>query len=497
MLASSSTSQPSIKPLFTLQHSSSSQSTKGNGVTSICFLTHTQDQFINNSPQEECHHTSSIPVRAQHHSQTSDDSSSDIHDSSASSSDSDSDSSLQFKSKRIGAVRDLENLKLHSSTINAQSTLSFDNTFIASTHANGKAYIWDLSKRRVIKTLEDEEGPGLALGRLCTGTAANGILFHQRRNAAGSISIIDNEYNLVQRIECRSQTFCKATGCSDSDHQRNLLLTPSEHPSFAQLFDLRTGGGRSIGVIHGAKLDQLDSSKWNTEGMLMSLKLCEWNSANQYFVGCGMESGKVFFHDLRMLSGNRKANEMWQFETKKDVIDSISCAVSLGKDPVLSLDMCQSLDEGEGAAYKHDNQRSFVAISGVAADAMELLAAPEKDRSTVAVMKVTCVKDEERTRMKARVRAKVGTCMISNDISSDGKPGVGICKFRPDRKVFAVGGWDKRIRIFSRTSAKLLSVLKGPNEGSISSLDWIYKNGEYVLGAASGDGKISLWRNYS
>jgi len=454
-------------------------------VTSICFLTHTQDQF--NSTQEECHHT----IRAQHHSQTSDDSSSDIDDSSASSSD--SDSSLQFKSKRIGAVRDLENLKLHSSTINAQSTLSFDNTFLASTHANGKAYIWDLSKRRVIKTLEDEEGPGLALGRLCT--AANGILFHQRRNAAGSISMFDNEYNLVQRIECRSQTFCKATGCSDDE--RNLLLTPSEHPSFAQLFDLRTGGGRSIGVIHGAKLDQLDSSKWNTEGMLMSLKLCEWNSANQYFVGCGMESGKVFFHDLRMLSGNRKANEMWQFDTKRDVIDSISCAVSLGKDPVLSLDMCQSLDEGGGAAYKHDNQRSFVAISGVAADAMELLAAPEKDRSTVAVMKVTCVKDEESIRMKARVRAKVGTCMISNDISRDGKPGVGICKFRPDRKVFAVGGWDKRIRIFSRTSAKLLAVLKGPNEGSISSLDWIYKNGEYVLGAASGDGKISLWRNHS
>ena len=169
----------------------------------------------------------------------------------------------------------------------------------------------------------------------------------------------------------------------------------------------------------------------------------------------------------------------------------------MGKDPVLSLDRCQSLDEGGGAAYKHDNQRSFVAISGVAADAMELLAAPEKDRSTVAVMKVTCVKDEESIRMKARVRAKVGTCMISNDISRDGKPGVGICKFRPDRKVFAVGGWDKRIRIFSRTSAKLLAVLKGPNEGSISSLDWIYKNGEYVLGAASGDGKISLWRNHS
>ena len=99
--------------------------------------------------------------------------------------------------------------------------------------------------------------------------------------------------------------------------------------------------------------------------------------------------------------------------------------------------------------------------------------------------------------MNARIRAKVGTCKIANEISSQGKPGVGVCKFRPDRKVFAVGGWDKCIRIFSRTSAKLLSVLRGPNVGSISSLDWFYKNGEYVLAAASDDWKISIRRIFS
>jgi len=482
MLPSPSASQHSTKPLFTLQHSSSSQSSKGNGVTSICFLTKNQK-----SPsQQECH-------TAHHYSlQSSNNSSCDKEDCDSSISSSDSESSLQFKSKRIGKTHNLESLKLHSSTIDAQSTLSFDNnTFLASTHANGKAYIWDLSKRRVVKTLDDGEGTGVVLG-----TLPNGRFFHQRRNEAGSISIFDEEYNSVQRIDCRSQTFCQATSCSN--HQHDLLLAPSEHPSFAQLFDLRAGGGRSVGVIHGARLDQLDSSKWNREGMIMSLKLCDWKASNQYFVGCGMESGKMFFHDLRMLSGSRKVSDhLLQFDTEKDVIGSEACSVSLGKDPILSMDMCESLDERGSDGHMHDSQKSFVAISGVAADAMELLAMPKQDRTTVAVMKVTCAKDEGNVRMNARVRANVGTCTISNEISSQGKPGVGVCKFRPDKKVFAVGGWDKRIRIFSRTSAKLLSVLRGPNVGSISSLDWVYKNGEYMLAAASGDGKISIWRTIS
>ena len=101
--------------------------------------------------------------------------------------------------------------------------------------------------------------------------------------------------------------------------------------------------------------------------------------------------------------------------------------------------------------------------------------------------------------MDARVRAKVATCKVTSELTREGKPGVGVCRFRPDGKVFAVGGWDKRVRIYSRTSAKLLSIMKG-SDASVTALDWNWnsKTGsdddEFLLSAGSSDGKIALWR---
>ena len=434
-----------------------------------------------------------------------------------------------------------------------------------------------------MKTLNDGDGPGLAIGRLCNsmnqndaGTAigAGGSrIFHQRRNAKGTISIMDGgrDYDVVQRLECHSQTFCHASSSDDYGNGNgngngdydcdggdggNLLLTPSRHAAFAQLWDLREGSGssRSIGVIHGAGLDGEDVTHWRDEGMLMSLKLSQFgNNNSSYIIACGMESGNVFFHDLRMLRGNKKNQESLsvsvsvpaavqtpgpgprrEFLTEKDVIASDMCCVSLGNDPILCLDMCPSRDERE---HDHDHdqkdsvvplkgpmhsaartRRSMVAIAGKAADAMELLSLPEEERGTVAVIKATSLRGDgeedgeedggvdhnssDSVKMRARVRAQVGTCKLSNEISREGKPGVGVCRFRPDGKLFAVGGWDKRIRLYSRTSAKLLSVLRGSNDGSISALAWSNMDASYgksddcILAAGSSDGKISLWRAY-
>ena len=512
---------PPTKPLFTLQHSSVSQSVTGNDVSSVCFLPKvanaSQEPYVVHDEHEHEHSTCSDA--------TSDDDSSD------------SDSELQFKSRQILTSPQhhyLQNepdstLVTHVRTRNTSTTtnpyahissardtlasLSFSHTLLASTHASGYAYIWDLTSRRVIHTLHDGLGPGLALGRVSLGTdtdadAEASGLFHQRRNPEGSISILDpnTDYSIVRRMECQSQTFCHAsTGASSSFPMRDLLLSPSRHSAFAQLWDLRME--RSVGVVHGAKLDREDVSKWNDEGMLMSLDLC--HDEGKCFVGCGMESGKVFFHDLRMLQGNANVNangndnidcsmgnvrrQMREFKTKKDVIETEMCSVSLGKDPILCLDMCLSQQD---AGANNRNSQSMVMIAGKAADAMELLDLPEEERGTVAVIKATSLRDDDdNVRMKARVRAKVGTCKVSGEVSREGKPGVGVCRFRPDGNVFAVGGWDKRVRIYSRTSAKLLSVLKGSN-ASVTALDWNKGNAndDFVLAAGSSDGKIAIWR---
>ena len=660
--------RPPSKPLFTLQHSStanlssssssssssspsslSSSSSRGNDVSSVCFLPKVQPRESDDYCIQES---------------TSD---------SDSDSDSDADVEIKLRSREILSARSSytqhqsnqsdnhihihshSDIHFHAHTSTARdvhSALSFADTFLASTHANGNAYIWDLASRRVIHTIDDTfeysygtnsnrnsrpgpgPGPGLALGIVNMGMEdmEYQYMFHQRRDEEGSISILDPcaGYKVVRRMECHSKTFCHATsgsgsGCdsgsisgtkrnNDTNLQqsipRDLLLSPSQHPSFAQLWDLRVS--RSVGVVHGAKLDQQGVSKWNDEGMLMSLQLSHGNSYSYSHshshsdhhgrlhdhggggggigsggycnIACGMESGKVFFHDLRMLkpaaasmdssgqntshshsnsdsdsnsnsnhnSNHNSMNHGRAFITRKDVIDSTMCSVSLGKDPILCLDMCRSDKDtnrtrtnnsiGETRKKNHDcendklyshghrartlpqsqsQSQSMIIIAGKAADAMEQLDLSEEERGTVAVIKATTMRDygndkdangdaddddddddDESNctdygniRMKARVRAMVETCKISNELSREGKPGVGVCRFRPDGNVFAVGGWDKRVRIYSRTSAKLLSILKG-SDASVTSLDWSKRsvNGDYVLAAGSSDGKIALWR---
>mmetsp|Transcript_9481 Transcript_9481/g.14117 ORF Transcript_9481/g.14117 Transcript_9481/m.14117 type:complete len:197 (+) Transcript_9481:1-591(+) len=193
--------------------------------------------------------------------------------------------------------------------------------------------------------------------------------------------------------------------------------------------------------------------------------------------------------------------------------------------PVLTLDLQPSRDSkvnknqatisANMESKNHENSKckySLVAIAGTAADASDQLDLAEDERGTVAVVKATMAMGNTTTttneddmnhpiinkRIHARIRAKVGTCKISEDSSFLGKPGVGVCRFRPDGSCFAVGGWDRRIRIYSRTTAKLLGILRGPNEDSITTLDWAVGDDDLmhagVLAAGSSDGKITLWR---
>ena len=85
-------------------------------------------------------------------------------------------------------------------------------------------------------------------------------------------------------------------------------------------------------------------------------------------------------------------------------------------------------------------------------------------------------------------------------LNQNGKPGVNICRFRPDGRVFAVGGWDRRVRIYSRTNAKLVRILKGTHLSSVTTLDWVRSEDDLmsdgVLASGSEDGTISLWRAF-
>lgn len=79
-------------------------------------------------------------------------------------------------------------------------------------------------------------------------------------------------------------------------------------------------------------------------------------------------------------------------------------------------------------------------------------------------------------------------------------PGINCIKIRKDQKVFASGGSDGRIRIFSWKSLRPLTVLA---EHSASIVDIAYSDGNVslwkapIMAAAGSDGQISLWNLYN
>ncbi|XP_046675491.1 guanine nucleotide-binding protein subunit beta-like protein 1 isoform X1 [Homalodisca vitripennis] len=79
--------------------------------------------------------------------------------------------------------------------------------------------------------------------------------------------------------------------------------------------------------------------------------------------------------------------------------------------------------------------------------------------------------------------------------------GVSCVAIRPDKKLFAAGCWDCRLRLFSMKSFKLLVVLQNHKEViqdiCYSSAKVNSFNSQWLLAAAGKDGRITLWDLYS
>lgn len=80
-------------------------------------------------------------------------------------------------------------------------------------------------------------------------------------------------------------------------------------------------------------------------------------------------------------------------------------------------------------------------------------------------------------------------------------PGVNIVRIRADQKVFASGGWDGRIRIFSWKSLRPLAVLTQHKQGGVMDLAYSTQPVSMwrapIMAAAGMDAQISLWDLYN
>lgn len=389
---------------------------------------------------------------------------------------SDEEEAVSFRCRYLVSKEKRHDGDITAGARNAAASLNLSGTRLVSCHTNGDAFIWDLGQRRIVREFADERrGQGLALRRL---SAPSNDILYQTRDPSGTVTIHNAEtMNVVTKFETRSLTFCTAAPCEGNS---DLMVLPSADRCYANVRDIRISPESAPLIrLHGASLDE--SVHEEKHGMLTSVAMAAESNGGSV-VCCGMESGSVFFHDLRMTSTVVKGEGIQYKATTKG-----SCSVTLGKDPVLGLDLASS-------APTFGQKRSFVSIAGMAGDAAELSELPIEERGTVAVVKAIFDSDKGAT---ARLRARVSTCAIAGPDESirGGKPGVSLCRFRPDGRVFGVGGWDKRVRIFDRTgNASPLAVLKG-HKDSITALDWApdsQNTGYLATGAA--DGKICIWR---
>ena len=321
--------------------------------------------------------------------------------------------------------------QLQSRRSRVQQSLS--KTLLASCHTNGDAYLWDLQLKRIIYTFPNSTGTsGLSMKRVMGNHLA-----YQTRD--GLVTIYKNISSATHRqvllkLSTGAQTFCSMAVCQNNDH---MLVLSSEDRFCCTIHDLnqpKSAGSTPKLVLHASGGDE-------RHGMLMSLAI------RDSIVACGMEDGTLFLHDIE----------------KKGCL----CSLKLSQNFVLGLDLAQSV---EG---------SFVAIVGVVANAEDLEELPESERGTVAVVK--CNVDP----LQAKLRCRVGTCTLDGG----GKPGVDVAFFRPDGRLFAIGGWDKRVRVLDRRQGKSLAILKG-HTSSVSALAWANNT---VLASGDRDGSIQVW----
>ena len=532
-----------LDPIVTLQIGKESQAPRELGsnregslssVTSVCFLTATNQENVNVLPgkQEE------LSRRA-----------SDSDSSTTSNTKGDDDLIPAFRTRSLTRGEKNSDDDITAAARESAAALLLTGRLLATCHANGDAFIWDLSQQSNVHQWvpsNHRRGPGLAIRRIHaenSGSCSTRFVYHTR-DENGTVSLYDmetfcsdlnsrsrpGEPRSVASFETQSRTFCAASPCV---WNANLVAVPAADDAAAAVCDWRmsprskpavflpdAGAG---GIVPSSPATMSVPRK---HGMLTSLALTQSSSTNsRCLLACGMESGSLFFHDIAMPNkivnmtlpnenGNSDSTDGHSSDNSgmRGRVRTSTC-LALGKNPILALEMASSTLPR--ASRSGDNYQtildSFVTVAGLADDDTEWFGTnngstvlENSTRGTVVVVKTSVVQneniDETGQTIQSRIRARLPTITTKStaDFNYAGKPGVSLLRFRsPDNRIFAVGGWDKRLRIFDRATETPLAILKG-HTGSVNAVDWAPDaNQSGLLATGSSDGRIHIWRCFS
>ena len=396
-------------------------------------------------------------------------------DSDSDDTDDSDDDEIEFRSSKIRVpISDSGSALNHSNPI-------LTDRFLASCHSNGEALLWDLQRQKHVGTIcSPRDGAGVCIRR----TDDPSHVMFQTRDSKGMVSVhsIDRcsdgkQYNgtsfyseppkssMTNCFETYSKTFCRASPCLGN---KNLIALPNVEPSTVTVVDTRTNaavGNYSI----------------ENHGMVTSLAFSvSGNGGNgRPILACGMESGTTVFFDIA--DGTTRSFEESSF--------------SIGKDPVLALDMIQSSPpkSSESSLSTESYTDAVLVAAGMAGDAPDVAELSEDEAGRAVIFKTLLSREAHAWKFKQR--ARLSTCRVDRE-TYNGKPGISVCRYRPeDGRLLAIGGWDKRIRLFERTKGNMVALLKG-SKGSIVDLDWApdAMTSGLIASADKDEKLISLWQ---
>ena len=331
------------------------------------------------------------------------------------------------------------------------------------------------------------------------------IVDHRAKDPAVIISILSTQSS---RVSCSSNNNCNSHG----------MVT-------------------SLGLSVGGK----DSEQQHSQ---------EQQRSNRTILACGMESGTALFYDLAMPShpieeyydGRRDFGRSAQDHDQQNNYhtESTFSTYSLGNEPILSMDLIPSRPTTKATSTEHHTSpndesshqsHAVLAVAGLAGDAVELERLSKEEIGRIVLFKATvpnlaradgmAASQTDSSYFNFQQRARLSTLNIDGDNNNNnnkeksiipvkheksrtkksmgvsaGKPGVSICRFRPqDGRLFAVGGWDRRVRLFDRTHGKPMAILRG-HEDSVSAFDWSHDADTSGFLASSGRGTkiVNIWQ---
>ena len=274
---------------------------------------------------------------------------------------------------------------------------------------------------------------------------AKGFLSVASVNASDIVSLSKEgclqSYQVTESsIECRAKLyigdvgFCKASVSSMHEDKTCLVAVPGGSTSLIHIWDIHE---QTI-------ISRLLVPETLKVGMVMCLKLL----AKEKIIVAGYEDGSIICWDIFQRT-------------------ILFCAKRLFTEPVMGLDAIVVRNESE------------IFVHGVASSAKE------------EVIKWKGCLHVDRIESPSNNFTVLKTISLLN-------AGVSCVSIRHDKKIFATGGWDNTVRLFSWKTAKPLAVLNYHNE-SIRTLTFAANilSSNQVMACGSSDKKITIWKVYN